>query len=62
MFISKLSIAQSEAAETQVWLTFAVKCGYLNRDISTDLYKQYDQIITSIVGMIRHASSWTIKQ
>ena len=27
-FISKLSDAESEAAETQVWIEFAVKCGF----------------------------------
>ncbi len=31
-FISKLSDAETEAAETQVWLEFAVKCGYLKRE------------------------------
>src|SRR5271155_2279944 len=30
-FISKLSDSESEAAETQVWIEFAVKCGYLDR-------------------------------
>ncbi len=29
-FISKLSDAEGEAAETQVWLEFVVKCGYLS--------------------------------
>ncbi len=28
-FTSKLSDVESESAETQVWLEFAVKCGYL---------------------------------
>jgi four helix bundle protein len=31
-FISKLSDAEAEAAETQVWLHFAVHCGYLDRE------------------------------
>ena len=31
-FISKLSDAEGEAAETQVWLEFAVKCKYMKRD------------------------------
>ena len=31
-FISKLSDAETEAAETQVWLEFSVKCDYLTRD------------------------------
>src|SRR5262245_1512681 len=43
-FISKLSDAECEAAETQVWLEFAVKCQYLNRDSAVPLYRVYDQI------------------
>ena len=29
-FVSKLSDAEAEAAETQVWIEFAVRCGYLD--------------------------------
>src|ERR1051326_4057401 len=38
-FIAKLSDAESELAETQVWLEFAVKCGYLDREIAKELYE-----------------------
>src|SRR6201991_2241517 len=38
-FISKLSDSESEAAETQVWLQFAVECGYVNRDAAIPLYQ-----------------------
>ena len=31
-FIAKLSDAEAEAAETQVWLQFAVSCGYFHAD------------------------------
>jgi four helix bundle protein len=31
-FVSKLSDAEGEAAETQVWLQFALKCDYLKND------------------------------
>jgi four helix bundle protein len=34
-FVSKLS--DSEAAETQAWLEFAVKCGYLDAKIAREL-------------------------
>jgi four helix bundle protein len=59
-FISKLSDAETEAAETQVWLEFTVKCGYLPRDAAAELYKRYDRIITTIVGMINHPQTWVI--
>ena len=38
-FISKLSDAESEAAESQVWLEFSVKCNYLHRDKAAALFK-----------------------
>jgi four helix bundle protein len=51
-FISKVSDAEAEAAETQVWLEFAVKCGYLDRKSAAALYKTYDRILATLVGMI----------
>jgi four helix bundle protein len=59
-FISKLSDAEAEAAETQVWLQFAVRCRYLSRDAGTPLYRAYDEILRMIVAMINTAKSWTI--
>ena len=59
-FISKLSDSESEAAETQVWLEFAVKCGYMRRDEAAVLYQTYDGIIGTIVGMITHPETWVI--
>ena len=38
MFVSKLADADSEAAETQVWIDFAHDCGYLSQ-------KQHDVLI-----------------
>src|SRR5438093_10970858 len=38
-FISKLCDVEAEAAETQVWIEFAVKCGYVARDYAAELYK-----------------------
>jgi len=59
-FIDKLSIAESEAAETQVWLEFAVECGYLPREEARELYKGYAGIIATLVGMINHPETWVI--
>jgi four helix bundle protein len=59
-FISKLSDAETEAAETQVWLEFAVKCGYLPRSTAVSLYKEYDQILATVVGMINHPDTWVL--
>ncbi len=59
-FISKLSDVESEAAETQVWLQFAVKCKYMAREQAAALYEIYDTIIKTVVGMIVHPETWVI--
>jgi 23S rRNA-intervening sequence protein len=48
----KLSDAESEAAETQVWIEFALKCDYIAREQANELYQVYDEIIKIIVSMI----------
>jgi four helix bundle protein len=59
-FINKLSECEAEAAETQVWLEFAAKCGYLDRDHALAFYNAYDRILATLVGMINHPESWLI--
>ncbi len=59
-FVSKLNDAESEAAETQVWLKFAIACQYLTVDKGTNLYTRYDYIIGKIVNMIIHPEDWTL--
>ena len=59
-FISKLSDAETEAAETQSWLEFAVHCGYLPTATATPLYQSYNEVLATIVGMIHHADAWVL--
>jgi four helix bundle protein len=59
-FVSKLSESEAEAAETQTWLQFAVKCGYLPRAVAAELYKEYDAIIGMLVTMITHPENWKL--
>jgi four helix bundle protein len=59
-FINCLSIAEGEAAETQVWLEFAVSCGYLHPEQAKDLHKSYAGILATLVGMINHPETWII--
>lgn len=59
-FIAKLSDCEGEAAETQVWLEYAVNCNYLDRDRGAALYKIYDDILGTLVGMIRYSHKWII--
>jgi len=62
MFISKLADAEGEAAETQVWLEFAVKCKYLKREEAASLYAVYREIIGTLVNMINHPESWVLRK
>ena len=59
-FVSKLSDSEAEAAETQTWLQFAVKCGYMSATEAKDLYKDYDAIIGMLVAMTTHREQWKL--
>ncbi len=61
-FISKLSDAEGEAAETQTWIEFAVKSEYVNRETAKPLFIEYDEIISMIVSMIANADSWVLQR
>src|SRR6188474_3938246 len=58
-FISKLHDVEAEAAETQTWLEFALACGYIKREVASDLSSD-ERIIGTVVGMINHADSWVL--
>ena len=60
-FVAKLSDAESEACETQVWIEFAEKCGYLNRVTAENLTNTYEMILSQIVIMIGESDKWLIK-
>ena len=51
-FIAKLSDAESEACETQVWLEFARKCGYLEEEMSEGMHQEYEIIMRQLMNMV----------
>ena len=57
-FIAKLNDAEGEAAETQTWLEFAVKCNYVSRETALQLFKAYDEILAMLVSMIVNNDKW----
>ena len=61
-FISKLSDSEGESAETQVWLEFAVNCGYMTREDGNTLYRTYEEVLATLVGMINHPETWVIEK
>jgi four helix bundle protein len=59
-FVSKLNDSEGEAAETQTWIEFAVRCGYWDREVVRELYLEYDEIIAMEVSMIGRSASWVL--
>lgn len=61
-FIAKLSDAETEACETQVWLEISYLSGYIDKKTHDKLYEQYELILSQIVKMIDGHEKWLIKQ
>ena len=61
-FVAKLNDAEAEAAETQTWLEFAVRCGYLDTESGRELYRRSDDILGKLVNMIANPSPWLLKR
>ena len=59
-FLSKLSDAEAEAAETQVWLEFAFQCGYFKEEYFQTLSVAYDNILGKIVNLINNPQQWLL--
>jgi four helix bundle protein len=61
-FLAKLNDVKAEAAETQAWIEYAVKCEYLRRDAGQCLHKLSDNIIGKLVNMANRPEPWLIKK
>ena len=60
-FVSKLNDADSEAAETQTWLEFAVRCRYCCPEQCEKLTADYERICAQLIVMIDNPKDWTIR-
>jgi four helix bundle protein len=60
-FVSKMSDSESEAAETRVWLEFALHCGYIEKGTFTDLDTRLERVLSQLVRMIIDADNWLIR-
>ena len=58
-FVSKLSDSEGEAAETQIWLEFSLKCRYINEGIFNELNGLYENIIGKLVNMSLQPEKWS---
>ena len=53
-FISKLNDAETENAETQVWLDFAVSCNYFTNEMYLELKSENDEVAKLVLYMINN--------
>jgi four helix bundle protein len=60
-FVAKLNDAETEACEVQVWLEFAVECGYIEEPVARMLSEGYDKIMAQLVTMISQSEKWVIR-
>jgi four helix bundle protein len=60
-FISKLSDAEAEAAETQVWAEVAHRCGYWNQKTFTEIDNAYDKALAQLARMSSEPHKWLLK-
>ena len=60
-FVAKLSDAESEAAECQVWIEMAYRCGYATKEEMERLDTGYEHILSQIVLMVLNVNKWLIK-
>lgn len=57
-FISKLSDADAEGAETQSWLDSALDCGYIDQPVFDAINREYELISGGLVKMMAHPDKW----
>ncbi len=57
-FVSKLSDSDAEAAETEVWLDFGYRCGYLKKDEHETLLDDYDHIQRMLTKIMSEPNKW----
>jgi four helix bundle protein len=58
-FVAKLTDSEGEAAETQTWLDFSLKCNYIEKEMYNELYEKYEYILGKLVNMSLHPEKWT---
>jgi four helix bundle protein len=61
-FVNKLNECEGEAAETQTWIEFAVRCSYLDRETGKTLYQEYEEILRLLVSMSCNPDPWLLPE
>lgn len=60
-FRSKMTDADGEASETQVWLDFSSDCQYISIEKHQELYSRYEEVGKMLGGMINNPEKFLPK-
>lgn len=58
VFLNKLTDCSQEAAETQTWLEFALRCEYITEDVFIQLNERYEHIFAMLITMEKKADTF----
>jgi len=58
VFINKLTDCESEAAETQTWLEFAIECKYIDKDTFAKFDDKYEHVFAMLITMERKSETF----
>ena len=60
-WISKLSDAEGEGAETETWIEFARRCRYMSPQEADELDTVYEAILAQLTVMSENPDKWVIR-
>jgi len=59
-FVAKLSDSDEAAAETQVWLEYALGCNYISQELFNELNEKYNHLLGMLVTMMINPDKWSL--
>lgn len=60
-YLSKLTDSDAENSETQVWLEYALECGYLEKELFNNLYNESDEVGKLLNYMMLNPQKFGVK-
>jgi four helix bundle protein len=60
-FLSKVSDADMENSETQVWLDFSIECNYISKEIYKNLLAKSEEVGRLLNHMLEHPEKYQSK-
>jgi four helix bundle protein len=60
MWVNKLTDCDAEASESQVWIDFALDCGYMSRENHSRLITGYEEVGRMLNSMMANPNKFAI--